>query len=444
MKQNISNSHNTKTAQQQVQQWVERLQHHPTLPAIELKLERTEQFMSLLGNPHLHLPPIIHMAGTNGKGSTLAFLHAIINAANMSAHRYTSPHLVHFNERFIVADMQISDDDLLQTLNDIAPYLTSHSITYFEATTALAFQLFAQNDADFTLLEVGMGGRFDSTNIVQNPAITAIAPISLDHTEFLGDSIAKIAFEKAGIIKTNVPCVVGVQPADAIRVIEARANELHAPLFRHGVEWQLDILPDKSMRYHSQTLHITTNAPSLLGNHQYQNAALAIACVDVLMQNNHNFTPQAIQTGITSATWQGRLQRINLGVPNEIYVDGGHNAAGAEMLAAWLQERGLKERGLQEQNMERGLHLIIGLKSDKNAHDFITKLAPFALGLHFVPISNVTCHAPQELVKMANSLGFTATNNTNIMQAVNNIPANEGILICGSLYLVGEALSLIK
>jgi dihydrofolate synthase/folylpolyglutamate synthase len=440
----------------ELQQWLERLQNHGALPAIELKLERIQNFLARIGNPHLHLPPLVHIAGTNGKGSTLAFIHAIIEAAGLKAHRYTSPHLVRFNERFIIANEQISDAALLAAFQALEPNLTAHPLTYFEATTALGFWLFAQNKADFTLLEVGMGGRFDATNVVSNPSITAITPISLDHQEFLGETIAKIAFEKAGIIKEGAPCVVGVQHSHARQVIEIRAHELNAPLFRHGVEWNFEILPNKSLHYISESLNIITPPPALLGEHQYQNAALAIACVDMLSQNSdlplplgegrgvgkpspigrglgEGFYEKAIQIGIAKATWQGRLQQISLknhGIDNQIFVDGGHNEAGAESIVSWLQ------------SLLKPPHLIMGLKADKDAHAFISKLAPFCASLHFVPVPDVDCHSPQILQQMAVSMGFTATAHSDILEAANNIPQQQTILITGSLYLVGEALSL--
>ena len=419
----------------ELQNWVERLQNHGALPAIELKLERIQNFLARIGNPHLRLPPVVHIAGTNGKGSTLAFIHSIIEAAGLKAHRYTSPHLVRFNERFIVANEQISDASLLVALDALEPHLKAHPLTYFEATTALGFWLFAQNQADFTLLEVGMGGRFDATNVVLNPAITTITPVSLDHQEFLGDSIAKIAFEKAGIIKENVPCVVGVQHPHAMQVIESRAYELNAPLFRHGVEWNFEILPNKSLHYISKNLNIITPPPALLGEHQYQNAALAIACVDVISKGSgfrvQGLGDEAIKQGISTATWQGRLQQISLknhGITNQIFVDGGHNEAGAESIASWLQ------------SLLKPSHLIMGLKSDKDARAFIAKLAPFCASIKFVSVPDIACYVPQILQQMAVEMGYVATAHSDILQAANNIPASETILICGSLYLVGEAL----
>jgi dihydrofolate synthase / folylpolyglutamate synthase len=415
-------------------QWLATLQSNK-LPNIELKLQRMLQFLSEINNPQAKLPPVIHVAGTNGKGSTIAFLHAIIIQSGLTAHRYTSPHLVRFNERIIIKNQQATDSQLLDTLKDLEPYFTSFPLTFFEATTAIALHLFAKERADLTLLEVGMGGRFDATNVIESPQLTVITPISYDHQEFLGDDIAKIAFEKAGIIKPNVTSIIGEQPDEALQVIKARADLLNAPLFCLKYEWDYEITSDKYLHYKSETLEVIAPPPALLGLHQYHNAAVAIACIDCLNKlnlHNININTQAISQGISGATWLGRLQKLDLsahGFKQNIFLDGGHNQAGAEAIATWLQAHPCKP------------HLIIGLKSDKLAYDFINLLAPFCSSMCFVPVPNVAFHEPDSLKIIANKCGVVAEIAADVPTALQQAPAND-ILIAGSLYLIGEVLRI--
>jgi dihydrofolate synthase/folylpolyglutamate synthase len=416
---------------QKLNAWLATLQSNK-LPNIELKLDRMFQFLELIGNPQQQLPPVIHVAGTNGKGSTIAFIHSILKAYGLQAHRYTSPHLVRFNERIVIANSQVDDAKLLEALEFLQPHFEIFPLTFFEATTALALHLFAKTRADFTLLEVGMGGRFDATNVVKNPHLTIITPISFDHQEFLGDSIAKIAFEKAGIIKPDVPVVVGAQQSAALEVINKRAVELNAPLFRINHEWNYQILANGDLHYQSNNIALTTPPPALLGEHQYHNAALAIASLDCLRLH---ITPQDIAAGIASAKWNGRLQKLDLtkfGLAQNIYIDGGHNEAGAEAIAAWLA------------NLPRKPHLIMGLKADKKAEDFIKLLSPYATSICFVPITDVAFHSTESLKMLSQKMGVISTTAPNVKAALEQANSSQDILITGSLYLVGEVLRIFE
>jgi dihydrofolate synthase/folylpolyglutamate synthase len=418
-----------------IEEWVVRLQQHP-LPTIELKLERMQHFLGLLDNPQTRIPPIVHIAGTNGKGSTLAFLHSILNAAGSSAHRYTSPHLVRFNERFIVRDIQAEDALLLEGLHALAPYIDICPLTYFEATTVLAFHLFAHTHADFTLLEVGMGGRLDATNVIHAPSLTVITPISFDHQEFLGNSIADIAYEKACIMKEGVPCVVGRQTDEALQVIKAYAQSLHVPLMVYGEDFAIDIHSDGTWDYHAGAQHMHLPAPSLQGIHQYDNAAVAVACATQLGKVDH----ATIATGITRTHWQGRLQRLDaqavecaFGISNPLYLDGGHNEAGAKAVAAWLKAQ------------SQPYHVVMGVKADKDAALFIKLIAPYAASLTFIPLRDMPHHSPEILCSIAQQAGWHAHIAAHIAEAVTRIAATDTapILVTGSLYLVGEVLSLL-
>jgi dihydrofolate synthase / folylpolyglutamate synthase len=223
------------------------LEQHP-FPTVDLKLERVQQFLTRINLELEHLPPVIHVAGTNGKGSVLAFLHAMIEAAGMTAHRYTSPHLVSFHERFILANRQADDAQLVEALEPLMAELEAFPLTFFESATVLAFRLFTMHPADLTLLEVGLGGRLDATNIVPNPLATIIMPIALDHQHFLGDTIAAIAYEKACIIKPGVPCIIGHQPPEALEVIADYAARQHAPLYQLGQQWEYHVAADGSLQ----------------------------------------------------------------------------------------------------------------------------------------------------------------------------------------------------
>ena len=407
--------------------------NHPGLNYIDLGLERVQAFLALLGSPHKKLPPVIHVAGTNGKGSLIANLHAIFEAAGYRVHRYISPHLVRFNERIVLAGKPISDDALLQVLERVYDVVKQQPVTFFEATTAAAFLAFSERPADIVLLETGMGGRLDATNVVDAPLLTAITPISLDHCNFLGTTLTAIAVEKAGIIKHGVPCVVGRQQDEASSVIAAQACDLQAPLYRMNHEWQLS-----GSLYQSPKRILELN-PSLTGGHQYDNAATAVACIDML--SPFIFTDAQIQKGIESAVWPARLQRLTgwyadlLPDGMELWLDGGHNPQGAQILAQWFESRGIKK-----------IHAICGMVKDKDAGGFLKILAPYIAQLYTVTIPDEPLCMPAEQLEMvAKHAGITADSMPSVEKALQTIAERAKtpaiVCICGSLYLAGKVLA---
>jgi dihydrofolate synthase/folylpolyglutamate synthase len=405
----------------------------PRLATIDLSLDRMVALMQALGNPQAHLPPVIHVAGTNGKGSLLAYLRAICEAAGLRVHRYTSPHLVQFNERILLAGRDIDDAHLRVLLERLLPVMESHPVTFFEATTALAYMAFRDLPADILLLETGLGGRLDATNILPAPALCAITPVSIDHAEYLGNTIALIAGEKAGIIKEGVPCVVGPQRDEAFAVIEAEAQRKSAPLYRYGSEWDV-----AAGRYHSATRDMRMPLPALPGAHQIANAATAIACIDCLPQ--FAITEDHIAQGIRAASWPARLQRLTTGslaalLPKgaELWLDGGHNPAAGSVLAEWAR------------GQSKPIHLICGMLKNKDAGEFLAPLAPFVRSFTAVAIEGEPLgRQPEQLAQIASEKISKISLSNNIKNAIQNIVLKEkkeySILICGSLYLAGNIL----
>ncbi len=395
---------------------------HKRIPMIDLALDRVNVLLEALGNPHTKLPPVVHVAGTNGKGSLLAYLKAILEAAGYRVHRYTSPHLVTFNERITLAGKNIDDDYLLSLLKRIAPLCEQHPVTGFEATTALAFLAFAETAADIVLLETGMGGRLDATNIIEKPLLTAITPVSMDHTEFLGTTLVEIAGEKAGIIKRGVPCIVGPQAPEALHAIETAAVLLQAPLLRSGHEFVISSVDGMQ--------------PALPGAHQVSNAATAIACAKRL--KGFAVTDAHIRQGVASAVWPARLQRLEgrlteaLPETFELWLDGGHNPGAGEELAAWI--------GIQQ----KPVHLICGMMATKDVEAFLRPMARHVKSLCAVAIEDeAAAHPPVVICDTASRLGTESLVTYNIKSGLEYIVKNNEcgiILICGSLLLAGNSL----
>ncbi|HUN47096.1 MAG TPA: folylpolyglutamate synthase/dihydrofolate synthase family protein, partial [Stellaceae bacterium] len=337
------------------------------------------RLLAALGHPERQLPPVIHVAGTNGKGSTVATLRACLEEAGYRVHVYTSPHLVRFNERIRVAGSLVEEEPLAALLEECERVNGETPITFFEITTAAAFLAFARTPADATLLEVGLGGRFDATNVIDRPAATVLTPISIDHQRFLGNTVAAIAFEKAGILKPGVAAVVGPQPAEAADVIARRAGEVGAPLYRHGLDWRAE--PSASgLRYEGKRWRLDLPAPSLLGRHQVDNAGAAIATLESLPQ--FELDAAALAKGLQHIDWPARLQHLTRGPlaallqpGSELWLDGGHNQAGGEVLA--LQAAAWRDRPL---------HLVFGMLSTHDAEGFLRALAPYAQSLGTVAI----------------------------------------------------------
>ncbi|MGH7031726.1 MAG: bifunctional folylpolyglutamate synthase/dihydrofolate synthase, partial [Stellaceae bacterium] len=325
---------------------------HPKL--IDLSLGRIEGLLAALGNPHEKLPPVIHVAGTNGKGSAIATMRACLEGGGYRVHAYISPHLVRFHERIRLAGELIDEDRLIELLEECERANGGAPITYFEITTAAAFLAFARTPADIVLLETGLGGRLDATNVIRCPAATAITPVSLDHQAFLGDTITAIAGEKAGILKPGSPAIIGPQPAQAAEVFATRAAELAVPLYRFGAEWRCE--PDGGgMRYEGPRWRLDLPLPSLLGAHQIINAGTAIACLEQL--TGLPLSRDAIAAGLRRINWPARLQRLSRGalvemLPEgwELWLDGGHNPGAGEVLAA-----------VAASWRDRALYLVVGM-----------------------------------------------------------------------------------
>lgn len=409
--------------------------HHPVLAGIDLSLDRMLRLLAMLGNPHKRLPPVIHVAGTNGKGSLLIYLHSILEAAGYRVHRYNSPHLVHFRERIILQGKEIDDSYLEKILGHVAGQLRVQPATFFEATTAAAFLAFAERPADVLLLETGMGGRLDATNVVPNPIATAITPIAMDHTEYLGNSIAEIAGEKAGIIKRGAPLIVGRQEAAAAEVIARKAAQLGAPLSRLGQEW--DVVDGQ---YRSPTRRVALN-PSLAGAHQLDNAASAIAVLEALPQ--FTVTDEHIAKGLSSAVWPARLQKLEGSIQRslpegiELWLDGGHNPQGGEILGRWLAAQG------------KEVHLICGMINGKDTKRFLAPVAAHAASLTAITIPDESNSQPAEAVaRAARGLGMKAGTADSIEKALQSAASHAKtpsiICICGSLYLAGRILAANK
>lgn len=419
---------------QSVEAFLNRL-HHPALAAIDLSLDRMHRLLAMLGSPHKRLPPVIHVAGTNGKGSLLAYMKAILEISGLRVHRYTSPHLVRFSERIELAGKEISNAYLESLLRHVAPVLQQQPATFFEATTALAFLAFAEKPADILLLETGMGGRLDATNVIEKPLLTAITPVSFDHTEYLGDTLAKIAGEKAGILKKNISCVVGCQQPEALQVIEAQAQPLQAPLYRLGQEWQVE-----KGRYQSPKRSLQFS-PALAGDYQYDNAATAIACIDQLPQ--FSISDEHIIRGIANAHWPARLQRLTHGAfakilpPGiELWLDGGHNPQGGEVLAAWIRQ----------QSGGKPVTLISGMIKGKDMAAFLEPMAGSVQKLYAIAIPGETNSQPAaKLAEAAQAVGIQAqpmpSLENALKTALESAKAPAIICICGSLYLAGKVLA---
>jgi dihydrofolate synthase / folylpolyglutamate synthase len=408
---------------------------HPKL--IDLSLGRIERLLAALDNPQENLPPVIHVAGTNGKGSTVATLRACLEAGGYRVHGYISPHLVRFHERIRLAGKLIEEEALIALLEECERANGGTPITYFEITTAAALLAFARIPADIVLLETGLGGRLDATNVIRRPAVTAITPISLDHQAFLGDTIAAIAGEKAGILKRGVPAVVGPQPEAAEAVIEARAVELGAPLSRWQREWRCSAV-DGGMRFAGERCGLDLPSPSLVGAHQVANAGTAIACLEQLRELP--LPPEAIAKGLRKIEWPARLQRLTRGPLVEmisgweLWLDGGHNpSAGAvlaEFVAGWR---------------DRPLFLIVGMLNTKDPAGFLGPLAPYAKALAGVTIAGEQNPLPAEAIAAAAStVGIPASTASSVEAALGDIRirgATGRVLICGSLHLAGTVLA---
>ncbi len=408
---------------------------HPRL--IDLSLDRLERLLAQLGHPERQLPPVIHVAGTNGKGSTCAFLRAMGEAAGLRVHVYTSPHLVRFNERFRISGRLVSDTALAETLEHIEQVNGSAPITVFEVITAAAFHLFAQAPADLCILEVGLGGRGDATNVVRAPAACAVTSISMDHRDLLGDTLAAIAAEKAGIAKRGVPLVTGAQPAEAFKALSDAAERAGAPLLARGRDWEI-AEAGAGLRFTDGNGSVALPRPSLPGAHQTDNAGIAVAALRATLPVLGPVlgpTPETAWAGLARAEWPARLQRLGgrlarLAPPDwEVWLDGGHNPGAGEALArhaaGWA---------------DRPLYLIVGMKQAKDTAEFLRPLLPHAAQVFAVQEPGQHLALPVEAIVVAS--GGVAVPGPTVAEALKKLPtcSPARVLICGSLYLAGEVL----
>ena len=416
---------------------------------IDLGLGRVERVLANLGNPQHKLPPSIHVAGTNGKGSTIAFIRAMAEAAKLKVHVYTSPHLVTFNERIVLGSRQIDDDTLLDVITRVRAANGGEPLSFFEATTAAAFLAFSEAPADLAIIEVGLGGRYDATNVF-DPAVCAIAPIDYDHAEFLGRDLAGIAREKAGIIKRHVPVFVGNQGEITQAVLDAEAGKHRAPIKFLGEDFQ-SYRQHGRLVFESDDVLMDLPPPGLPGSHQYQNAGLAIA-----VARHMQLPDAAISKGLETVRWPARLQVLTKGpladmvteIGGELWLDGGHNPHAARAVATTMAEL--------EASSPRPLILVTGILANKDIGGFMDAYEGLASAVIGVTIDGHASLAPETLIEMAAArglIGQVANNLTDATQrAINTGEALSRetkdqaitpprILICGSLYLAGQVLA---
>jgi len=404
---------------------------HPKV--IDLTLDRVRRLLEVVGNPQDRLPPVIHVAGTNGKGSTQAMIRAGLEAGGARVHAYTSPHLARFHERIRLAGDLISEAALTDVLDRCYAANGPDPITYFEITTVAALLAFTETPADYTLLEVGLGGRLDATNVIARPALTIITPVDLDHQQFLGETLAAIAGEKAGIIKRGVPCVVGPQHDDGMDVIAARAEALGAPLLAYGQHWHVGVERERLI-YQDERGLLDLPLPNLRGPHQVMNAGAAIAALRALGKDE-----ATCEAAVTRAYWPARMEKLtkgalaDLAAPAELWLDGGHNPAAGQALAETLRAQ-----------PPRPTHLICGMLNTKDVGGYLQHLAGVADSLTAVSIPGETATIPAtQTAAEAAKTGLSAHIADDVQIAIAAIVANAPnarIIICGSLYLAGHVM----
>ena len=404
---------------------------HPKI--IDLTLDRMHRILEALGHPERTLPPVVHVAGTNGKGSTQAMMRAGLEAAGKTVHAYTSPHLARFHERIRLAGELISEPALTALLDECVTANGPDEITFFEITTAAAFLAFSRVPADYTLLEVGLGGRLDATNVVERPALTIITPVSLDHQQYLGETVREIAGEKAGILKRGVPCVVGPQSDEGLAAIETRAERLGVPLMVYGQHWH--VAEDQGrLVFQDERGLLDLPLPNLPGPHQMQNAGAALMALRHL-----GFDEAACEAAVTSAFWPARMQRLRQGplvasAPQvELWLDGGHNPAGGEAIAATLARMPKRET-----------FAICGMLNTKDVTGYMRPLATHLDGLTAISIPGEKNTLSAEVTRdAAQAAGIAADTADSVASALTAIAARNQaarVLICGSLYLAGSVL----
>ena len=414
---------------------------HPK--SIDLSLERLKTLLRKLENPEKKLPLTIHVAGTNGKGSTIAMLAAIYSAAGYSVHVYTSPHLVRFTERIVVGNVEIDPIYLNDILEECEVVNQGSEITLFEIITTAAFLVFSRNPADLLLLEVGLGGRLDATNVIERPALSVITPISKDHEDFLGDTLEKIAFEKAGILKVNTPAVIAPQSTISLDIIKNRAAELKVPLTIYGEDWKISDINSK-FKFESKFKIRNITYPNLKGAHQLQNAGTAVASLEIL-SSKLPVTAQDIDRGLQNVHWPARLQKLDYGklteqLPHdtELWVDGGHNTGAAVAISNTLCE-------WKKLSPNRSFHIIFGSLNSRDPTAFLNHFTGLVGLVRTVKIpGEENSLSASEACKAALSCGLDAKAADDLVVALKDILINSSgkrmILVCGALYLSGVVL----
>jgi len=401
--------------------------------SIDLALNRPRRLLAELGHPEEQLPPVVHIAGTNGKGSTLAMIRAGLEAAGQSVHTYISPHLTRFNERITLAGNLITETALVEVLLECEATNRDKPISLFEITTSAAFLAFSRTPADYLLLEVGLGGRLDATNVVACPALTVITPVAMDHERYLGHDLATIAGEKAGILKPGIPCIVARQEPEALQVITAAARQAGSPLRVQDRDWWV-VPDDGALHYRDREIDVMLPEPRLVGLHQVVNAGAAIAALRTL-----GFDQDALQAAMTRTHWPGRMQKLQRGplvdaAPDgEVWLDGGHNPAAGEAVAATLHSMPKRVTGI-----------VCGMLDSKDIRGFLATLSGIADRFYGIAIPDEAASLPAAHVAgLAEEVGLRSNESPGPEQAVRQIHAecpDSRILICGSLYLAGHVL----
>uniref|UniRef100_A0A2C9LUU2 Mur ligase central domain-containing protein n=1 Tax=Biomphalaria glabrata TaxID=6526 RepID=A0A2C9LUU2_BIOGL len=410
----------------------------------KLDLIYIKDILNVLDNPHLRIPPVIHVSGTNGKGSVCAYIFSILSQAGYSVHRYTSPHLLNVNERIVLSGNVISDKKLFDCLERVRLVNGSSDLCFFEAITIAAFIAFSEVKADFLVMEVGMGGLHDATNVVQNTILSIITSISFDHSEFLGFKLEEIAYEKSGIMRRGVPCVVAKQFDCVMNAITSAATSVGSLLFRCGFEWNCSYT-NIDMKFSTSSFEINFPRPGLLGDHQIYNSCAAIAAINILNSNDTiDVYVEDIENGILNVNWPARIMPIYdkkilsclRRFENEewsVFIDGAHNEDGARVLSEWMGSTFVNKQ----------MYLIVGLTKKKDIKAFISNFAPFVKVLCAVCVNTeVGAYAASDIQIVAESIGFDAFCADSIVDAmdiISNISTSAGVVvITGSLYLLGD------
>ncbi len=410
-----------------------------TLPvSIDLNLARMGRLLRSLGSPHRYMPPVVHVAGTNGKGSVIAFLRSILEEGGYTVHVYTSPHLVRYNERIRLGGRLIADEELQRFLKTCLRLNRGRPITFFEIITAAAFLAFSQTPADICLIETGLGGRLDATNLIKQPEVSILTPISVDHEFYLGQGIRRIAKEKAGILKRGRPAIVSKQSPEGSRVLEMAARQKGVPLWRYGCEWKVSHRKFGSV-FESLSSRRILPLPGLLGLHQRDNAAVAVAALDFL----HQFpvSSRAVRRGICRVKWPARLQILGpgslknmVGPSTKIWVDGGHNASAGEALAEAIR---INLGG-------EPVVLILGMLQTKSPAEFIAPLLPWVEKVYPITLDAEAGLTEAALATQLREVGAPVLCSGSLEAAVQQAGSegNKNIVVCGSLYLAGQVLSM--